>query len=139
MSEGQLKPLQFSLKTLIVSTSIVGIGIGCYLVGSAYLTEFLKNPSPDNRRWWGVVVAGVQCLAAPPLIWAGMLAPFHRMRLGAWLGIGTEIILICVRPLGRFYISPGTSLLSAIILACLMLVLILEWSWRLRQFPKISD
>jgi hypothetical protein len=88
MSEDFKRP-QFTLKSLLLSTSFVGAGIGCSLAGS----RFLSDDDGQRLDWWRPVFAVVQVLAAGPLIGAGLLRPFGRARLGAYFGFFGPIIV----------------------------------------------
>jgi len=67
------------LKSLLLSTSFVGAGVGCFVAGRSILAG---NADLD----WRTILAMLQVLGAAPLIGAGILGPFGRARLGAYLG-----------------------------------------------------
>ncbi len=92
MSEGA-KRLQITLRSLLLSTSFIGAGIGCYM---AALGLMFTEPR-DYTDWLGIVNAlmpGLQFLAAGPLIGAGIFTPFARARLGAYIGFFVPIIVV---------------------------------------------
>ena len=88
MSEGP-KRLQFNLKTLLLSASFIGAGIGCFFAGFIGLTSY-------EEVWWRRICQFVQVLAAGPMIGAGLFVPFRIGRLGAYVGFFTPIALVIV-------------------------------------------
>ena len=84
------KRAQFTLGTLILSTSLVGAGIGCFAIGFRTLEYIAPN---HNLPWWLPVFALVQTLAAGPLLGAGILLPFRRARIGIYIGFFLPIAL----------------------------------------------
>ena len=61
--------MQITLRSLLVSTSFIGAGIGCFLAGDSFLK------SADEASWQAIL-AMLHVLASAPLIGAGLLLPF---------------------------------------------------------------
>ena len=76
------------LKTFLLSTALLGVGIGCFLAG---LIDFApRNPFPQSG--WHRFYLGVRFIAAGAFIGAGLAAPFHRLRWGAYMGFLFQIV-----------------------------------------------
>lgn len=69
--------LQITVARLIVATAFLGAGAGCLLAAFS-----VQQSWSDWRR----LLAFLQFLTAGPLIGAGLLAPFHHTRVGAYVG-----------------------------------------------------
>ncbi|MEX2138764.1 MAG: hypothetical protein WD894_05845 [Pirellulales bacterium] len=75
--------LQITVARLIVATAFLGAGAGCLLAAFS-----VQQSWPDWRR----LLAFLQFLTAGPLIGAGLMAPFHQTRVGAYVGFFAGII-----------------------------------------------
>jgi len=63
--------------------------MGCFMAGFG---SMLNRPFALSTVWWHSVLPCIQLLAGGPLIGAGVLWPFGRARLGAYLGFFVPII-----------------------------------------------
>jgi hypothetical protein len=128
MSEGPAR-LQFTLKSLIFATALIAAG--------AALVGHLLTPAHVSFREAKVVLAYA-------LIGAGLLLPFHRARLGAYIGffgILTYALAVEAYRGGWGYILQSLGLLP-ISLACAFVTMLGAFSigrviWRRWLFPKI--
>ncbi len=84
MSQGPAH-LQFSLKSLLLSMSLIGAGIGCFIGGIVGVI----GPVDD---YWDRIPQMVQILAGGPMIGAGIFVPFRCGRLGCYVGFFTPIV-----------------------------------------------
>jgi hypothetical protein len=88
LNEGPTR-LQFNLKSLLISTSFIGAGIGCLLAGAKGLMNegFMSEEGPLHL---------IQVLAAGPLLGAGLLVSFRLARVGAYAGFFAPLLwIIC--------------------------------------------
>jgi len=71
---------QVTLVDFILSTAFLGAGVGCFIAAFQGLQS--------NQGVWSLI----QFIAGGPFIGAGLLTPFHRPRLGAYLGFFGGIV-----------------------------------------------
>jgi hypothetical protein len=77
---------QISVARLIVASAFLGAGGGCLL--AAFDAQRNWAVLPDWRR----ILVLLQFLASGPLIGAGLLAPTHQSRLGAYVGFFVGVV-----------------------------------------------
>ena len=111
---------RLSLRVLLLSTSFVGAGVGCYF---ASFREF--NARHYHTTFWPAVVAMVQMVGAGPLIGAGLLLPFRRARVGAYVGFFAPIVVLICYEIVLFGWESVASFQGRLIVALTALVLVL--------------
>src|SRR5687767_2807280 len=79
-SECRPAGLRITLVDFILSTAFLGAGIGCFFAAF--------RGAQSGQGLWSLI----QFVAAGPLIGASLLTPFHRMRLGAYVGFFAGIV-----------------------------------------------
>ncbi len=76
-----MKRPQFKLRDLLLGTTLIGVGLGClqWLMTAEETVSVYQVP--------GIILA-------IPMITAGLAAPFHRVRLGAYVGFIGQLIVV---------------------------------------------
>jgi hypothetical protein len=82
-----MKRPQFSLRTLLLSGTFLGAAAGCAL---RVLHGVLHNLGPRGEFVPSDLFA---FLMIGPLVGAGIMAPYRRTRLGAYVGFFAQILL----------------------------------------------
>jgi hypothetical protein len=86
MNEGP-KRTQIALRSFLISSSLIGAGIGCFLAGRSH------SSPPESGDNWRAILALLQVLGSAPLVGGGILWPFGRPILGACLGFFLFLIV----------------------------------------------
>ena len=78
---------RFSVRDLLVAVACFAVAAGCYK------NAFDHFMHPQANSGWSGLFGFIQLIASGPLLTMGLLAPLHRIRLGAYIGFFGQLIV----------------------------------------------
>src|SRR4051812_25169830 len=89
---------QLSLRSFLLASSFLGAGTGCLLIGVLWaMSPFPTWGSPSlplSENPWLMLLPLMQLLVGGPLIGAGIMLPFRRARIGAYIGFFVGVVIL---------------------------------------------